>query len=198
MRSAAGWITVACFGMFALASPVARAEASTGRLVAPVEFEIEIDGRIAGSARLPPETPVPVIITRGRARLRPSHDNQWAHTEVRPPIVGVTCPWISVRAGLIFSHPRTILDDNLSGAFRQNARIPERCPIATKPPNCSRPAVPQRGCRPDRAKSFFSSISATRLSNSPSPRTDGSGASTGFRQKPWMPRRSGRSRTDTG
>jgi hypothetical protein len=29
-------------------------------------------------------------ITRGRARLRPSRDNPWAHTEVRPPIVGVT------------------------------------------------------------------------------------------------------------
>ena len=29
-------------------------------------------------------------ITRGRARLRPSRDNKWAHTEVRPPIAGVT------------------------------------------------------------------------------------------------------------
>ena len=73
------WLTAACLGLFALASPVARAESSTGRLVAPVEFEIEIDGRIAGAVKLPPETPVRVIAKdSGRVKMKSASGTAWA------------------------------------------------------------------------------------------------------------------------
>ena len=79
MRCGTEWFLAAFIGLVTLSSQVVHAESNSGRLVAPVEFEIEIDGRIAGSVKMPPETPVRVIAKEdGRVKVRSASGSAWA------------------------------------------------------------------------------------------------------------------------